>query len=307
VNESSGAPVATGAWFPELLGAPEPAPPMPSGRSRLLRTLARIVLWSLVAVGALRGLMPSPVAGPDATAAGASPEDRRAEAVAAAFMREYLTVGGDQAARAERLSRFTVAGVHLRGSVSVPAGVAQYADLVVAAGSSPVDGGIEVTVLAHVLQLRSGTYRDSGLLAFAVPLAVGREGVAVSGRPRPTVPPVASEPMLGRPRAAPAELSPAARRLVRQAVIAFIATDAATLARLGGGRAPSTRPLPSGWRATSVGGAEVAGPSTGLTAHVPVRARPPTGQATYVVPVRVHLHAGPAGLTVRHIDGGGSA
>jgi hypothetical protein len=60
--------------------------------------------------------------------------------VAAAFLREYLTVGDDRAGRAERLGRFAVAGVDLGESVSVPAGVAQYADQVVPTGSTPVPG-----------------------------------------------------------------------------------------------------------------------------------------------------------------------
>jgi hypothetical protein len=167
---------------------------------------ARVLLWGLIATSSVRGLLPA-AGGSDPPPAGSLP-DRRGEAVAAAFLREYLTVGDDRAARARRLSQFTVAGTELRGSVSMPAGVAQYADQVVAAGSSPVAGGVEVTVLAHVLQVRSGAYRDGGTLAFVVPLAVLPRGVAVSGRPRPTVLPIASEVTSGsRPRAAPAALS----------------------------------------------------------------------------------------------------
>jgi hypothetical protein len=157
-----------------------------------------------------------------------------------AFLREFLTIADDPAARAERLSQFAVAGADLGRSVSVPEDAAQYADLVVAAGSRSFAGGIEVTVLAHVLQLRSGAYRDGGTLAFVVPLVAGREGIAVAGRPRPTSLPVASGVALPRPRTPPADLPPKAARVARQAVVAG---DTATLARLGGGRAPSTRPL----------------------------------------------------------------
>jgi hypothetical protein len=39
--------------FPELLGTSEPAPPAHPRGSSLLRMVARIVLWSLIAVGAL--------------------------------------------------------------------------------------------------------------------------------------------------------------------------------------------------------------------------------------------------------------
>ncbi len=114
----------------------------------------------------------------------------QAEAVAAAFLREYLTVGEDRAARAQRLGQFTARGVDLRRSVAVPAGVAQYADLVVPAGSRSVVGGVEVTVVAHVLQVRSGGYRDGGTLAFVVPLAVRQEGIGVTGRAAPHLPAV---------------------------------------------------------------------------------------------------------------------
>jgi hypothetical protein len=300
-----------GVLFPELLAASDPAPPAQPRGARLLKVLARVLLWSLITVGAIRGLLPAqapsrsaPAGSAPATAAGPAGH-RQAEAVAAAFLREYLTVGDDPAARARRLGRFTVAGTELQGSVSVPEGVAQYADHVVAAGSRPVAGGIEVIVLAHVLQVRSGAYRDGGTLAFVVPLAVLPRGMAVRGRPRPTVPPIASGMSGSRPRAAPAALSRPASRVARQAVAAFVAADGRTLARLGGGRPPSSHPLPAGWHAIGVGGAEVTGTRGALAAQVAVRVRPPTGQASYVVPVRVDLATGPGGLTVRRINGGG--
>jgi hypothetical protein len=315
VRGPSGGPAATGMLFPELDGTSDPAPPARPRGSRALRAVARVLLWSLLAVGALRGLLPVPERPPPA--ATTRPADTRpAEAVAAAFVREYLTVGPDQPARLERLGRFTAAGVDLRGSVSLPDGVAQYADLVVAASSRPIDGGIEVVVLAHLLQLRSGAYQDGGTLAFAVPLAVLPGGAVVRGRPRPVAPPIASGRSLPRARAAPAELGRTARDVARQAVIALVASDRTTLARLGGGRPPSSRPLPSGWRAIRVGSAEVAeaaGSLTtreaggSLTAHVPVRARPPAGSASYVVPVRVVLEPSADGLAVRMVDAGGSA
>jgi hypothetical protein len=324
---SPDAPTSAAAPFPELGGAAEPAPPAHSRGSRLLRMVARVVLWSLVAVGALRGLLPAtddlnpwaavPQGGRPAATSGGAQDDRRA-AVAVAFLREYLTVGDDQAARAERLGQFGVAGAGLRGSVAVPAGVSQYADLVVAAGSRSVAGGVEITVLAHVLQLRSGAYRDGGTLAFVVPLVVRQEGIAVTGRPRPTSLPVGSRVSLPRPPTAPADLSPAAERLARRAVVALVNGDRETLARLGGGRMPATHPLPVGWRTLSIGTAEVAGPPAALAATstagspgavaamVPVRVRPPTGPVSYVVPVLVRLDTSPRGLTVGQVDAGGS-
>jgi hypothetical protein len=294
---------AAGVLFPELADTSEPAPPVRSRSSRVLRVAARVVLWGLIAAGALRGLLPTPTH-PDPRPLGQL-VDRRGEAVATAFLREYLTVGDDRAARARRLSQFTVAGTELRGSVSVPAGVAQYVDHVVAAGSSPVAGGIEVTVLAHVLQVRSGAYRDGGTLAFVVPVAELPRGVAVSGRPRPTGVPIASGMSPSRPQKAPTALSRPASRVARQAVAAFVAADGTALARLGGGRPPSAHPLPAGWHATGVGAAEVTETRGALAAQVAVRLRPPTGQASYVVPVRVDLAAGPSGLTVLRINESG--
>ena len=299
-----------GILFPELLSAPEPAPPVRSRGPWVLRLLARVALWSLIVAGALRGLVPAPERPAPATAvtvAAQPPDARRGEAVAAAFLREYLTVGDDRKGRAQRLGQFAAAGVDLLGSVSVPNGVVQYADHVVAAGSRPVPGGLEVTVLTHVLQVQGGVYRDGGTLAFVVPLAVRREGVAVRDRPRPTTLPVASGLSLPRRRAAPAALSQPATRMARQAVLAYVTGDTATLVRLGGGRAPATRPLPTGWRATGVGRAEVSGATATPTAAVPVRVRPPSGRASYLVTVRVQLAAGPRGLTVRQVESGGSA
>ncbi|HWD48087.1 MAG TPA: hypothetical protein VHM23_31005, partial [Actinomycetota bacterium] len=116
-----------------------------------------------------------------------SSDDHRGEAVAAAFLREYLTVGDDRAGRAQRLGRFAVAGIDPGGSVSVPEGMAQYADHVAPAGSRAVTGGVEVTVLAHVLQVRSDGYQDGGTLAFVVPVAVrGGRGRVAGCRPPPS-------------------------------------------------------------------------------------------------------------------------
>jgi hypothetical protein len=227
--------------------------------------------------------------------------------VATAFLRDYLTAGDDPAARDRRLSRFAAAGADLRGSVSVPAGVDQYVDHVVAAGSRSVAGGIEVTVLAHVLQVRSGAYRDGGTLAFVVPIVVLPRGVAVRGRPRPTTVPIASGAALPHPPPTPTARSRPAGRLARQAVDAFVAGDGTRLALLGGGRRPSTRPLPAGWHAIGVGDAEVTETSGAPVAQVAVRVRPPSGQVSYVIPVRVDLATGPSGLTVRRIDADGSS
>jgi hypothetical protein len=320
MREPSGdGPAPAGVLFPELLASPEPAPSARGRGAKLLKVLARALLWSLITVGAVRGLMPVPSgptpmrsspAGPAPSAAVAGSVEpsghQQAEAVAATFLREYLTVGEDRAARAQRLSQLSARGVDLRRSVSLPAGVAQYADLVVPAGSRPVAGGVEVTVVAHVLHLRSDVYTDGGTLAFVVPLAVRPEGTAVAGRPRPTSVPVASRLVLPRPAAVPASLSQLAGRVAHQAVVALVNGDKAALARLGGGRAPPARPLPSGWRTVSVGPAQVTRTAGELAAEVPVRARPPTGPASYFLPVRVQLEAGPQGVTVRQIDGGGS-
>lgn len=311
MREPGDEPVPTGVLFPELLGTSEPAPPVQSRGSRLLGVLARVVLWSLIAVGAVRGVMPAPQRPAPAAAAapapGGSRDDRQAAAVATAFLREYLTIGDDQVGRAQRLDQFTAAGVDLRRSASLPAGVAQYADLVAAAGSRPAAGGIEVSVLAHVLQVRSGgAYRDGGTLAFVVPMAVRRQGIAVSGLPRPIPLPVASAMSLPRPQAPPTDLSRAAGRLARQAVVALVAGDMSTVTRLGGGRRPSTHPIASGWRVVSVGTAEVTGPPQALSAEVPIRVRPAAGTASYLLPVHVRLQAGPGGLTIRQVEAGGS-
>jgi hypothetical protein len=185
MREPSGAPAPAGVLFPELLADSEPAPPAQPHGSRFIKVLARVLLWSLITLGAVRGLMPVPP-GPAPTSvvrAGSVPsvsaeprEHQQAGAVAAAFLREYLTVGEDRAARAQRLSQLTVRGLDLRRSVSVPAGVDQYADLVMPAGSRSIAGGVEVTVVAHVLQARPDGYRDGGMLAFVVPWPSSGQG-----------------------------------------------------------------------------------------------------------------------------------
>jgi hypothetical protein len=337
MRQPPGAPAPSGVLFPELLESSEPAPPVRPHGTRLLKMLARILLWSLITVGAVRGLLPAPI-GPApsrSAAAGSAPAGsaeplghRQAEAVAAAFVREYLTVGEDRTARANRLRQLTARGVDLRRSVDVPAGVAQYTDLVAAAGGRSVAGGVEVTVVAHVLHVRGDIYTDGGTLAFVLPLVIQGAEVAVAGRPRPTSVPVASQLSLPRPPAPAPFQSRAAERAAHEAVVAFVTGDDAALTRLGGGRTPSTRPFPSGWRVVSVGPANVTGETgsgpapvagsgralagqrtgtaTRLVAEVMVRARPPTGPASYSLPVHLNLEAGAQGITVRHLDGGGS-
>jgi hypothetical protein len=113
VNEPHAARGAAGDLFPTLLEGHAPAPPVQPRGSWLLRTVARVLLWSLIAVGAVRAVIPAPTAGSHPVAVD-PPGDHRAEAVAAAFLREYLTVGADQAARAQRLGRFAAAGLDLR-------------------------------------------------------------------------------------------------------------------------------------------------------------------------------------------------
>jgi hypothetical protein len=89
-------------------------------------------------------------------------------------------------------------------------------------------------------------------------------------------------------------------------VVALVTKDMATLTRLGGGREPLIRPLPSGWRVVEVGTAEVTGSPEVLSAQVPVRVRTPDGRASYLVPVQVRLAGGPRGLTIHQLDAGGS-
>jgi hypothetical protein len=305
MRDQAATPADVDALAPELLAPPAAPPPPASRSSRLLRALARVVLWTLVAVGALRGLLP-PVHDPAHPGAGPAAADRQAAAVATAFLREYLTVDGDAAGRAERLGRFTVAGLELDGSVSPRAGTTQYADQLVASDVRPVDGGVEVTVLAHVLQVGADGYRDGGTLGFVVPLAGGSGGLAVRDAPRPASLPLAGGLRVGRSQPVPAPVAQAAARTARQAVVAVVRADAVALTRLGGGTPPAVRPLPRGWRATGVGTAEVTGPVSSLTARVVLRARAPAG-TRYLVPVLVRLEARPPGVVVLQVDVGGTS
>jgi hypothetical protein len=219
MREPSGGPPLSNAAFPELLGTAEPAPAARPRGSRLIKVLARVTLRSLIIVSALRGLMPAPD-GPGPAAAADPPEDRRAAAVAVAFLREYLTVGDDRTARTQRLGRFAATGVHLGRSVSLPDGDAQYADLVVAAGSRWGHRG------ARGDRPRSHPAAPVGRLSrrrdVGVRRAPGRPARRDRGRRQaaPTSLPLASGLPLPRPPRIPPELLPMARRMARQAVVA---------------------------------------------------------------------------------------
>ena len=294
------------------LEVPVPPTPVPRGRWRAtvgLLLFARVVLWTLVGVGALRGLLPLGSAGRHA-AAPAAIDRQLAGGVAAAFLREYLTVDGDRAGRAGRLRRFTAAGVDLDRAVSLPAGTSQYADQLEAVGVRPVAGGAEVTVLAHLLEMGRGGYRDRGTVAMVVPVAGGPGGLAVRGPPWPAPLPV--DRSLRAPPSGSAAGSgwtgsgaTAARKVARRAVAALLAGDRAALARLGGGTPPAASSLPSGWRAGQVTRVELGGLAGAPVAQVFLLAAAPQGSARYLVPVRVWLSEGPGGPLVRRVDAGG--
>jgi hypothetical protein len=295
---------------PVDLGLPGPAPPRPVGSAALL-LLARVLLWALVGLGALRGLLGAPERPdqrPVATAVQPA-ATQAASGVAAAFLREYLTVDADRAGRARRLRRFGADGADVARAVLPPPGASQYADQVVPAGVGAAAGRLEVTLLAHVLQLGPDGYRDRGTLAFVVPLVGGPGGLAVQGIPRPVAPPLAPGLALRRPAPAGGPTGATARRtlegLGRRAAVALLADDAAALARLGGGVPPETRPLPAGWRGGEVAGVELTGPAGTPTVQVLVRATAPDGGADYLVPIRVELAAGPGGPAVRRVDASG--
>ena len=290
--------------------------------------MARLVLWSLIALGALRGFGPLPDGPADNRAATTTtpgdPDSRQggsadpaltsgeaAMAAATAFLRDYLTVGDDHGAWTERLERYLAKGLDLGTSVSVPAGASQYVDYVqpvathAAATAADGAGGVEVTVLAHLLESRSGAYQEGGMLAFVVPLTRGSHGLAVSGLPRPASLPIASD-LAVRRAVLPPEAARDVEAVARRAVAALLNRDRADLAALGGGTPPAVRPLPAGWRAVGITTVQASGPPEEPTGQVLVRARPPTGGAEYVVPVVVSLRSQPDGLFVSRVDAGGT-
>src|SRR6266536_2678329 len=162
---------------------PSDLPPPPQ-RGRILRLVARLVLWTLIALGALRGLGPLPDRPGDdraaTTTAPARPDsghdgavdlglvsDQAATATATAFLREYLTIDRDHDAWVGRLKRYLTRGLDLGTSVSVSAGTSQYVDYVQPVGTRSVRGAVEVTVLAHLLESRAGAYREGGVVVHA--------------------------------------------------------------------------------------------------------------------------------------------
>jgi len=291
-------------WLDDPLPVPDPPPPLPRTGSRALRAMGRVTLWTLIAVGALRGVVP--VASEPGTVGRPANGHEQAAAVAAAFLREYLTVGDGQAGRRARLAPFLAAGVDLVDAVRMGPATAQYVDEVLPAGVRPAGGTLEVTVLAHVLEVHGGQYRNGATLAFVVPVTPGAGSVGVSGIPRPASLPARPIPVPGRVEPPP-ELSGAAIAAAEQAVTALLAGDRDELARLGDGALPEARKLPLGWRGHATVSAEVSGPASALVAEVLVRASPPGGAAAYLVPVRVSLVVGSGGPVVRRVDAGGPA
>jgi Conjugative transposon protein TcpC len=299
-----------------------PDPPPPPTRGRIPRLIGRLALWALIALAALRGFGPLPdrpradsvatTAAPGRTEAdhGSATDpghasDQAATATATAFLREYLTIDGNHQAWAERLRRYLATGLDLDTSVSVPAGTSQYVDYVQPAGiHSTAGGAVQVTVLAHLLESRSGAYRDGGMLAFVVPLTAGGRGLTVSGLPRPAPVPITAGLTVRLP-ALPAAAARDVGVVARRAVVALLSRNHADLNALGGGTAPEVRELPDGWHATQPITVQTSGPPDEPTAQVLVQARPSTTGTRYVIPVLVSLRSGPDGIFVRRVDAGG--
>jgi hypothetical protein len=287
-----------------------------------MRLAARVALWSLIAVAAIHGFVPpllptdSPRVtttstrpspnDPRATGAPAQAQEQGASAVAAAFLREYLTIDRERAARPARLKRYLTPGVDLGGDVRVADEVSQLADSVLAERVDRLPDGLNVTVIAHLVQTREGVPEDGGTVAFVVPLLSGPRGFAVSGLPRPA--PLPLDPHLSATvPPVPVELARAALVSGGQAVTAMLNADTATLARLGGGRPPSVRPFPPGWRPLRVADIRPTGSLATPTVLVDMWARPPVAGLEYLVPVRVSFKPGSASQIVTEIDAGGAS
>src|SRR6266498_3973407 len=149
---------------------PDSSPPLPPpGRS--VRIVARVALWALIGIAALHGVLPTPAApegsgssnapvrsSPDPQSSGSpdSTEGQIGMATAATFLREYLTVDGRRAERPGRVERYLARGVDLDDGVVPDRGISQSTDLVLPAGVQATKGGMEVTVLAHLLRIHDG-------------------------------------------------------------------------------------------------------------------------------------------------------
>jgi hypothetical protein len=226
-------------------------------------------------------------------------------ATAAAFLREYLTVDRRREDRPGRLRRYLAKGVDLQDAVTAEPGISQSTDLVLPAGVRSTRGGVEVTVIAHLLRTAEGPAQDGGTVAFVVPMIPGPHGVAVGGIPRPTPLPVDPAPA-SRPVALPAAVARETAAAAGRAVAAVLEGDWATLTKLGGGSAPVVRPFPDGWRPVGIATIRPAGPPRAPTAEVLVRARPPVAGIEYLVPVLVFLRSGTGAPAIREVDAGGT-
>ncbi|HZD67765.1 MAG TPA: hypothetical protein VFA45_02235 [Actinomycetes bacterium] len=303
---------------PDALRSAQTHPPPPPP-SRGLRIVARVVLWTLLGILGLHTVLPAPAA-PRAAGSSSAPGessdpprprsqryavDQLAMATAAAFLREYLTVDRRREDRPGRLRRYLARGVDLEDAVTVEPGVSQSTDLVLPAGVRSTRGGVQVTVIAHLLRTAEGPAQDGGTVAFVVPMIPGSRGIAVGGLPRPAALPV--DPALAsRPVALPAAQARAAAAAAGRAVAAVLDGDWDTLAKLGGGSAPVVRPFPDGWRPVGIATIRPAGPPGAPTAEVLVRARPPVAGVEYLVPVVVSLRSGTGAPAIREVDAGGT-
>jgi hypothetical protein len=289
--------------------------PPPQAPDRRIRIVARVMLWTLIGLATVRGVLPAPAETTRPTSRTglaaarsleASAQDPAAMAIAAAFLREYLTVDDDRSERPGRLARYLARGVRVDDGVLPMPGVLQLADLVVPAGLRHVKNVVEVTVLAHLVHTRAGPPVDGGTVAFAVPMIEGARGVAVSGMPR-----LVALPVDPTATAQPASLSAGRSRSVTgvagRAVVAMLNGDRSALLRLGGNVPPAVRSFPAGWRPIEIMRIRPSGPPDMPSAEVLVRARPPMAGIDYLVPVRVSLRAGTASPSVRAVDAGGTS
>jgi hypothetical protein len=299
---------------------PQETHPPPPPPSRGLRIVARVVLWTLLGVVGLHAVLPAPATPRGASSTRVSGESsdplrprsqtsavaQLAMATAAAFLREYLTVDRRREDRPGRLKRYLARGVDLEDAVTADPGISQSTDLVVPAAVRSTKGGVEVTVIAHLLRTAEGPAQDGGTVAFVVPMIPGDQGIAVGGIPRPTALPIDPALAASRPVALPAVLARATAAAAGRAVAAVLNGDRATLAKLGGGSTPVVHPFPDGWRPVGIATIRPMGPPGAPTAEVLVRARPPVGGIEYLVPVRVSVRSGTGAPAIREVDAGGT-
>lgn len=177
-----------------------PALPQP-GRHRAPR---RIPAWAIAVATCATAILAMQFLTHRTTATGQDSSSVEAAALSAAFLREFLTLDGNPAARGERLAPFLAEPAPSSAWAESRTGWVLWPDLVVPASVDRRPNGFAARIMTHLVSMGPDGYAGAITLRLEVPVVAIGGKLAVAGPPCP-MPLLADSGGAGQGRAATAQ------------------------------------------------------------------------------------------------------